>query len=308
MQDGVYPKRKPFFANRFIRVLAKMCAAQEIGPDSFTLLSVIVMTEDAKGYRDAVTFFNEQLMPMAGFRSVDSLARARKRAIDAGWLHYEPGGKGKPGRYWAVIPDKFSTVDNAPSDEGHDAIYYRTSAEEKKDLLPHQCGEKPETSAEENQREVRKETRSKPETSAEHSSYTENLPLSLSQEREADPEPTKPGGAIERHETAFAPMPFPDRFAAIARRHPNKAPPKRAEAEWKLVATSEQAVIEIETGHAAWVACQQWRDGIGIPSLANFLRERWFENHPEPAKVKPNANEQRKNERTKYRYDPERDG
>jgi hypothetical protein len=112
-----YPKRPKFFAYRFCRVMAKVCLANEIGPEVCWLLTVIAHTEDAKGYRDAVTFFNAQLMALAGCGSVDALTRARTKAIEAGWLRYEPGGRRKAGRYWVIIPDQHRDWDDAPSDE-----------------------------------------------------------------------------------------------------------------------------------------------------------------------------------------------
>ena len=100
-----YPQRPKYWANRVIRKMNKSCAANEIGPEGFTLVSTIAMTEDAKRYLAAVTFFNGQLMPITGLRSESRLDRTRKRCIETGWLHYEPGTKSTPGRYWTLIPE-----------------------------------------------------------------------------------------------------------------------------------------------------------------------------------------------------------
>ncbi len=62
-----YPKRPKFFANQFIRLLTKKCVANELGPQAFTLLTVIAMTEDARGYTDPVTFYNGQLAHSQGW-------------------------------------------------------------------------------------------------------------------------------------------------------------------------------------------------------------------------------------------------
>lgn len=112
-----YPKRRAFFAMRYVRLLGKICLANQLGPDACWLLTVIVTLEDAKSYRDAVTFWNEQLAPLVGCPNVWSLIRLRKRVVDAGWLHYEAGGKGQPGRYWAVVPPRFEGMDDLPADE-----------------------------------------------------------------------------------------------------------------------------------------------------------------------------------------------
>lgn len=112
-----YPKREPFFAVRFCRLLAKRTVANEIGPDACWLLSVIVMTEDARRYAGPVTYFNGQLLPVCGFGSENKLIRSREKLIDSGWLHYEPGGKGYPGKYWVQVPAGMK-CDDSPIDEG----------------------------------------------------------------------------------------------------------------------------------------------------------------------------------------------
>jgi hypothetical protein len=103
-----YPKRPPFFANKFCRLTGKICLAQELGSEAVLLLMHVALVEDAKSYRSAVTFFNEQLMPLIGVNSHKALIRERTKAVNAGWLHYEPGGKGFAGRYWVTIPDESS--------------------------------------------------------------------------------------------------------------------------------------------------------------------------------------------------------
>ena len=50
-----YPKRDSHFAHRFVRLLLKMCIAQQIGVDAVMLLTAIAHTEDAKRYRAPVT-------------------------------------------------------------------------------------------------------------------------------------------------------------------------------------------------------------------------------------------------------------
>jgi hypothetical protein len=114
-----YPARErhSFFSQRFIRLLTKTAAANEIGTDAFALLCIIAAQEDAKRYTEAVTYWNEQLMPLCGFGSPKRLAAARKRAVAAGWLHYERGTKAKVGRYWVLIPAEYQNVRDGYCDE-----------------------------------------------------------------------------------------------------------------------------------------------------------------------------------------------
>lgn len=129
MEQGSYPQRDNHFAHRFCRLLTKLVVAQEIGPEGAWLLSVIAHQEDSKRYRGPVTFYNGQLLSPCGFTSEDTLQRVRKRCMDAGWLHYESGGKRKPGRYWVVIPE-WADVPDSAIDESSENTSHRTGAVE----------------------------------------------------------------------------------------------------------------------------------------------------------------------------------
>lgn len=106
-----YPEREPYFAIRFCRLLSQSEVAQAIGPEACWLLNVIVTTEDARRYTSPVTFYNGQLQTQCGFDSENRLNRHRQRAVDAGWLHYEAGGKSRPGVYWVTIPEQTEAID-----------------------------------------------------------------------------------------------------------------------------------------------------------------------------------------------------
>lgn len=114
---ATYPQREQFFAYKFVRLLTKTAAAQDLGPQVCWLLSVIAHQEDAKRYRGAVTYYNNQLLPLVGCNSHDALDRVRKKAIDSGWLHYKSGRKGKAGQYWVIVPREYLDADDGPCDE-----------------------------------------------------------------------------------------------------------------------------------------------------------------------------------------------
>lgn len=114
-----YPKREgTHFAHRALRLLVKTAAAQEIGPTAVALVMTVAMTEDSARYRRAVTFYNDQLLPLVGVTKWDSLDRARRKAVAAGWLHYENRGKRLPGLYWVTIPATAEGIGDGPVDEG----------------------------------------------------------------------------------------------------------------------------------------------------------------------------------------------
>jgi hypothetical protein len=187
VSEPKYPERPKFFAYRFCRLMAKTCLANEIGPDACWLLTVIAHTEDARGYRGAVTFYNEQLFPLVGAGSVDSLSRTRAKAISAGWLVYFPGGRKRPGKYWVNVPDQFADMDDSPSDERPEK-YLRISAEE--------SAEESETGGDCSAK-MRSQPRGKcganREESAEPSSLTLTLEESPSESGTADAAPASPG-------------------------------------------------------------------------------------------------------------------
>ncbi|MBI1314103.1 hypothetical protein GC176_22640 [bacterium] len=111
-RGAAYPKRTPFFFHRYTRWLIKTCAANLITADGCWLLATIAATEDSRRYRSAVSFYNAQLAAMCGW-SVDKLDRVRRRCIDEGYLHYEPGGNRTPGLYWALVSDGLSDLADA---------------------------------------------------------------------------------------------------------------------------------------------------------------------------------------------------
>lgn len=155
-----YPRRRPFFANRFCRLMTKVCLANQIGPESCFLLMTVAMTEDAKSYRSGVTYWNEQLYPLVGLSNVKALSRVRDKAVEAGWLHYEPGGKGRPGVYWVTIPSEFVGMDDNPADENM------------AEYLPALLDKNDPQSGQQSGRKVGKEAGEKRERSGQHSSLT----------------------------------------------------------------------------------------------------------------------------------------
>jgi len=109
-----YPKRDSHHAHRITRLLFKSCACQEIGAHAALLVIHIAHTEDAVRYQYPVRFWNGQLMALFGWNSPKQLTEARRRAIEAGWLHYEREGNRQVGRYWTLIPEMVEAFSDAP--------------------------------------------------------------------------------------------------------------------------------------------------------------------------------------------------
>jgi hypothetical protein len=114
---SVYPKRPSHFAHRFVRLMMKAVAAQEVGPEGFCLLAAIAMTEDAKRYRGPVIFFNHHLMTVCGFKTEKILFRVRSRCVKAGWLVWNRGRKNAAATYWVAIPEQCDAIEDGPVDE-----------------------------------------------------------------------------------------------------------------------------------------------------------------------------------------------
>ncbi len=132
-----YPTRKTFWASRFIRLLQKCCAANEIGVEACWLLTVIALVEDSKRYTGPVTFWTNQILPITGFASWGRLDRARAKAVEAGWLHYQAGKNRSIGKYWCTIPDSLQDVfDDTPVD----ALDYHQNGDDA-ETFDHQNGD-----------------------------------------------------------------------------------------------------------------------------------------------------------------------
>ena len=172
-----YPKRESHFAHRLIRLMIRTCAAQEIGTDGFMLVSIIAHTEDAKHYSAPVTFWNDQLLSVCGFASWGKLDRARKKASAAGWLHYEGGGKGKVGRYWATVPKSFNGQPDTAAECDYPHVFLSNSGEEN--------GGQPG----DNRGRTGGETGDNRGTSGEHSTLA--LSLALIKDNSSEPSSTK---------------------------------------------------------------------------------------------------------------------
>ena len=112
-----YPKRPSHYAHRYCRLLAKTCAAQEITALGCWLCTVIAHLEDSRRYTGPISFYNEQLAPLLGVKKWETLERARRLAVDHGWLAYQCGGRHKPGYYHVTIPPGLEGLDDAPCDE-----------------------------------------------------------------------------------------------------------------------------------------------------------------------------------------------
>jgi hypothetical protein len=93
------------------------------------MLIFVAHTEDASHYRRGVTFFDGQLMQIVGIASWRALDRARKVAVAGGWLHYEPGGKGRAGVYWTLVPARAAGLDDLATDEGDGEMHLRSAGE-----------------------------------------------------------------------------------------------------------------------------------------------------------------------------------
>jgi len=96
--------------------MGKICLGNDLGPDVCWLLAFIVSTEDAKGYRAAVSFYNDDLATRTGL-SLAGMKRARDKAVEAGWLWHEQGAKGRAARYFVTIPAWADEMDDAAGDE-----------------------------------------------------------------------------------------------------------------------------------------------------------------------------------------------
>lgn len=107
-----YPIRTQLFFTVFLRVFHKSEAVRQLGPDASVLLLVVMTMEDEGNFANAVPIHDQVLSLHSGFRSLKNLHAARARAVEAGWLHYEPiEAHHAAGRYWVTIPDHLTAME-----------------------------------------------------------------------------------------------------------------------------------------------------------------------------------------------------
>jgi hypothetical protein len=124
-----YPTRGSHFGIRVCRLLHKTCAAQEIGPIGTLLVTFVALQEDACRYKKPVTFYDGQLMPILGVTSQATITAARRKAVEAGWLVYLRGWKGKASTYWVAVPSVANGLEDAPIAEDADPSFDQDSVQ-----------------------------------------------------------------------------------------------------------------------------------------------------------------------------------
>jgi hypothetical protein len=114
--------KQRFFALKYVRLLTKTAAAQELGAPTCWLLSLVACQEDVKGFTEPAKFYFAQLMPLCGFGSPKQLRNAIAKAVETGWLDYSPGSKGIPGRFSVRVPLKFAELAPFGCDESSERV------------------------------------------------------------------------------------------------------------------------------------------------------------------------------------------
>lgn len=126
----IYPKRQSYFAVKYSRLITDRRVAQEVGPLAALLLMIVAHQEDANRYERGATFYDGQLMPILGINSKKTMTSTRRKLIEGGWLHFEPGHKGKASNYWVLIPAT-PTLDENLSD-GYGSLKEPNNTQESK--------------------------------------------------------------------------------------------------------------------------------------------------------------------------------
>ena len=114
--------RPRFYALKYVRLLTKTAAAQELGASTCWLLAMISCQEDVKGFTEPAKFYFAQLMPLCGFGSPKQLRNAIAKAVELGWLDYLPGSKGIPGRFSVRVPTEFADLTPFACDESPERV------------------------------------------------------------------------------------------------------------------------------------------------------------------------------------------
>lgn len=258
------PQRPRFFAIRFVRLIEEIGLANQIGPASAWLLAVVAAREDASRYQGPVTYYNGQLLAALGLGSVDTLDRVRSKAVGSGWLSYQPGGRGRPGSYRVVVPDRY-------------AGYLRTGAEVSAD----QTAEETFTSA---------PVRTKPEGKCGDNCGT-LLPITLPLSLKTEDPPTPRGGGEPARCPRKGKKADPEAdplFARFWSAYPRKEKKPAAARAFAKHSPDEALLARMLAAIARQARSEQWAKGGGefIPHPATWLNNRRWEDEtvtPTPA-------------------------
>jgi len=228
-----YPKRPKFFAYKLTRMMFKTALANDIGPEACHLIIQIAHTEDATRYSKAVTFYNEQLLPVCGFTNVKSLDRARAKAVKSGWLVYLPGGKSKAGKYWTTIPEQYIHMDDSSIDESNSSTELHATNEDAT-YLPatgKETGDKRETNGREEPEKREINARQTPEKWATINPIPIPIPDPIPKEIPPNPQGGIVGESFEPKKTTRARKPAnepTEQVRAIYDEYPRKVAPEPA--------------------------------------------------------------------------------
>ncbi|VTT97956.1 Uncharacterized protein OS=Blastopirellula marina DSM 3645 GN=DSM3645_24505 PE=4 SV=1 [Gemmataceae bacterium] len=279
---GHYPKRPDHFSHKFCRLMGKVCLGADIGPEACWLLAYIVNTEDAAHYRRPVSFFNEDLSQRTGL-SLANMKRIRDKAVEAGWLWYEPGAKGRAARYYVTVPAWADGLDDGPGDERAGSLSGRIPAQpepesDQKDGIPAGC----RLSLSQNPSGMRTECEPHSTLSLSLNTYTP----AESGNHLAEPElETKSHTAPERK------RPTPDadpQFAEFWAAYPHKVDKPAALKSWAKLKVSEELLQTILAGLERYKsrkpAWQEWKHP------GPWLNARRWEDEPSGAPPPPVPN------------------
>ena len=99
-----YPKdRTNRYLFQMLDLLLVPVVARALGKSGLNLVRVIVSMENQMFFRQAVLITDDDLRPRVDC-SEKTLVEARRRCIEAGWIHYEPATMGQSSRIWTKVP------------------------------------------------------------------------------------------------------------------------------------------------------------------------------------------------------------
>ena len=204
--------RQRFFALKYVRLLTKTAAAQELGASTCWLLSLIACQEDVKGFTEPAKFYFAQLMPLCGFDSPKQLRNAIAKAVELGWLEYLPGSKGIPGRFSVRVPSEFADLAPFACDESSERVPSAETQTEMQTVMGALSGN--ETTAERQRKRKRNGNASLPITTS-----TPNTPVSTNGEIGVVGKPKKTNypEAFEQFWKAFPSGRKQDKTATLAK-------------------------------------------------------------------------------------------
>ncbi|ADG70090.1 hypothetical protein Plim_4283 (plasmid) [Planctopirus limnophila DSM 3776] len=98
-----YPRRPPYFALKFLRLVDRFFGPQ-YNPRIVQILMYVVLTEDRRRYASEPTFWLSQIRDRIGLKDDSHTAALIQQAVQSGWLYWHKPSNRELATAWVLVP------------------------------------------------------------------------------------------------------------------------------------------------------------------------------------------------------------